>query len=76
MSSSSSSSSSDRRRKAPSLFPEDFTAWEMQFQAHVGFAEWKLFQEEERAVDEAHLATLLAGGVAGGAERDSCFALL
>ena len=68
MSFSSSSSSSDRRRKAISLSPDDFTAWEMQFQAHVGYAEWKLFQEEEPVVDEAHLFTLLDGGVAGGGE--------
>ena len=67
MSSSSSSSSSDKRRKGPSLVPEDFAAWEMQFQAHVGYAEWKLFQKVEPVVDEAHLATLLDGGVAGGA---------
>ena len=40
----------------------------MQFQAHVGFAEWKLFQEEEPVVDEAHLITLLDGGAAGGDE--------
>jgi uncharacterized membrane protein YgcG len=40
----------------------------MQFQAHVGYAEWKLFQEEEPVVDEAHLFTLLDGGVAGGGE--------
>jgi hypothetical protein len=50
------------------LSPDDFTAWEMQFQAHVGFAEWKLFQKVEPVVDEAHLATLLEGGVAGGNE--------
>ena len=68
MSSSSSSSSSDRRRKVPALSPEDFTAWEMQFQAHFGFAEWKLFQKVEPVVDEVHLATLFEGGVAGGNE--------
>ena len=68
MSSSYSSSSSDRRRKAPSLNPDDFTAWEMMFQAHVGYAEWKLFQEPEPAIDEVKLNTLLEGGVAGGAE--------
>ena len=68
MSSSSSSSSGDRRRKVPALSPEDFTAWEMQFQAHVGYAEWKLFQNVEPVVDEDHLDTLLEGGVAGGDE--------
>ena len=68
MSFSSLSSSSDRRRKVPALSPEDFTAWEMQFQAYVGYAEWKLFQKVEPVVDEDHLATLLEGGVAGGNE--------
>jgi len=52
MSSSSSSSSSDKRCKGPSLVPEDFAAWEMQVQAHVGYAEWKLFQKVEPVVDE------------------------
>ena len=69
---SSSSSSSSSRRKAPSLTPEDFTAWEMMFQAHVGYAEWKLFQTAEPVIDAAHLNTLLRGGVAGGgATRES-----
>ena len=40
----------------------------MQFQAHVGFAEWKLFQTEEPVVDEDYLITLLEGGVAEGNE--------
>ena len=44
--------SSDRRRKAPTLDPEDFASWEMMFQAHVGFAQWELFQEPEPSIRE------------------------
>ena len=45
------SSSSDKRRKAPVLDPEDFCAWEMMFQAYVGFSEWELFESPEPVVD-------------------------
>ena len=68
MSSSSSSSSSERRRIAPALYLDGLTTWEMMFQAHVGYAERKLFQKAEPAIDEAKLNTLLDGGVAGGAD--------
>ncbi len=76
--SSSSSSSSDRRRKAPSLNSDDFTAWEMMFQAHVGYAEWKLFQEAEPAIDEREgkLNEHSVGWWRRWWCRDSCFAVL
>ena len=51
MSNSLTSSSSDKRRKAPVLDPEDFCAWEMMFQAYVGFSEWELFESPEPVVD-------------------------
>ena len=49
------SSSSDKRRKAPVLDPEDFCAWEMMFQAYVGFSEWELFESSEQVVDQTVL---------------------
>ena len=56
--SSSITSSSEKRRKAPVLDPEDFCAWEMMFQAYVGFSEWELFESEEPVVDEVMLRSL------------------
>lgn len=55
MSNSLTSSSSDKRRKAPVLDPEDFCAWEMMFQAYVGFSEWEPFESPEPVVDQAVL---------------------
>ena len=58
MSNSLTSSLSDKRRKAPALDPEDFCAWEMMFQAYVGFSEWELFESPEPVVDEVLLQSL------------------
>ena len=55
MSNSLTSSSSDKRRKAPVLDPDDFCAWEIMFQAYVGFSEWELFESPELVVDQTVL---------------------
>ena len=59
MSSDHTSSSSDRRRRVPVLDPEDFCAWEMMFQAYVGFSEWELFEKDEPELDPVVFAALL-----------------
>ena len=61
MSNSLTSSSYDKRRKAPVLDPENFCAWEMMFQAYVGFSEWELFQSPEPVVDQTVLQSLFNG---------------
>ena len=38
------------------LDPEDFCAWEMMFQAYVGFLEWELFEKAGPELD----ATILS----------------
>ena len=60
MSSGHTSSSSDKRRRVPVLDPEDFCAWEMMFQAYVGFSEWELFEQAEPELDPVVYAALLS----------------
>ena len=54
------SSSSDKRRRVPALDPEDYCAWEMMFQAYVGFSEWELFEKDEPVLDATVFASLLS----------------
>ena len=58
MSSDHTSSSSDKRRRVPVLDPVDFCAWEMMFQAYVGFSEWELFEQAEPELDPVVLTAL------------------
>jgi hypothetical protein len=60
MSSNLTSSSSDKRRRGPVLDPDDFCAWEMMFQAYVGFSEWELFEKAEPVLDATVYAGLLS----------------
>ncbi len=59
MSSDHTSSSSHKRRRVPVLDPEDFCAWEMMFQAYVGFSEWELFEQAEPELDSVVLTALM-----------------
>ncbi len=51
-------SADKRRNKAPALDPEDFCAWEMMFQAYVGFEQWELFEEDEPSLRDDWLTAL------------------
>ena len=63
MSSNLTSSSSDKRRRVPVLDPDDFCAWEMMFQAYVGFSEWELFEKAEPVLDPTVYAGLLSSSM-------------
>ena len=63
MSSDLTSSSSDKRRRVPVLDPEDFCAWEMMFQAYVGFSEWELFEKPRPELDPMMLTGLLSSSM-------------
>ena len=63
MSSDLTSSSSDKRRRVPVLDPEDFCAWEMMFQAYVGFSEWELFEKPRPELDSMMLTGLLSSSM-------------
>ena len=50
--------SSSSRLKAPPLYSEDFSSWEMLFKNYCGYQEWELFSKNEPKINEDELDLL------------------